>query len=240
DLVRLFAARCAGADEAPAGRLVDWYLAVVDAANRAVHPGRDRVTPAPRYRPAELPFASEHPAALAFLDDERDNLLPIVRYAGEHGQPTAAWQLTYLLTGFFDSRGHRDERVEMCRWGVTAAQADGDRPAEALMRSGLGVVYIAARRFDEALESLHEALPLMRACGDRRGEGHVHNNLAVAYSNLRRFDEAVDALRQARALHTASGYRLGIALAHNNAGHTYVRMGRPELSYPDLEAALDI
>jgi tetratricopeptide (TPR) repeat protein len=246
DLIQLFAYRCASADE-PAeqqqvavARLIDWYLTVVDAANRAGHPGRDRVSPTPRYRPAELPFAMDNHAALAFLNDERANLLSIVRYAAEHAHEEAAWQLTYLLTGFYDSRGHRDERVEMCRWGVTAACATADRAAEGLMRSGLGVAYIAARRFDQALESLNEALPLMRACGDRRGEGHVYNNIAVACSSLRRFDEAVEALKLALAIHSRNGYRLGVVLALNNTGHTYVRMGRPELSFQDLTQALDI
>ena len=246
DLIQLFTLQCAGVDEPPqqrvdaVARLIDWYLTVVDAANRAVHPGRDRVTPAPRYRPAELPFPLDHEAALAFLDDERGNLPPIVRYAAEGAHPEAAWQLTYLLSGFYDSRSHREERVEMCRWGVIAAQRAGGLDAEGLMRSGLGVAYIAARRFDEALESLHKALPLMRAAGDQRGEGHVYNNIAVACSSLRRFDEAADALQHALAIHTANGYRLGIALALNNKGHTYVRMGRPELSFADLSQALDI
>ena len=43
----------------------------------------------------------------------------------------------------------------MCRWGVAAAQRSGDPAAEGLMRSGLGVALHRARRFDEALESLH-------------------------------------------------------------------------------------
>ncbi len=221
-----------------AGRLVDWYLTVVDAANRAVHPGRDRVTPAPRYRPAETPFRPDHHAALAFLDGERGNLLPLVRYAVEQGHEEAAWQLTYLLAGFYESRGDRDERVELCRLGLAAARRAGDASAEGLMLSGLGVAMIAAHRHDEALDRLREALPLMRASGDQRGEGHVHNNIAVVHSGLGRFEPAIEAFRAALAIHTANGYRLGVALALNNIGHTYVRMGKPELGFADLVKAL--
>jgi hypothetical protein len=119
----------------------------------------------------------------------------------------------------------------MCRWGLRAAQAQGDPLAEGLMRSGLGVACIADRRFDEALASLHEALPLMRECRGRRGEGHVHNNIAVAWSNLGRFDQAVAALGQALAVHAEGGYRLGVALARNNIG---------ELGLAELGAALEI
>ncbi|MGW4466259.1 AfsR/SARP family transcriptional regulator [Micromonospora sp. NPDC004704] len=246
DLIALFAQQCAAVDENPADRdeatvrIADWYVAVAYAANRVLDPGRDRVTPVLRYPPAEPPFPAEHHAALAFLDAERGNLLPITRYAAEHGLPTTAWQLTYLLIGFYDSRGHWPERVEMCRWAVAAARQVGDPATEGLMLSGLGVAHIMARRFDAALASLQEALPLMLASGDQRGAGHVYNNIAAAYSGLRRFDEAVTAFRHALAIHTASGYRLGIALALNNTGHTYVRMGRPDLSSPDLAEALTI
>jgi len=246
DLIALFAAQCAEADE-PAGerdaaiaRALDWYLAVAHAANRVVDPGRDRVTPRLRHAPAELPFPPEHDAALAFLDQESANLLPIARFAAGHGHPGATWQLTYLLTGFADSRGDRAQRIEMCEAGVAAAVQAGDAFAEGLMRSGLGVACVAAHRFEAALVSLRAALPVMRATGDQRGEGHVYNNIAAAYSGLRQFDRAIEAFRQALAIHTANGYQLGIALALNNAGHTAVRMGRPQDGTDDLAAALKL
>jgi DNA-binding SARP family transcriptional activator/tetratricopeptide (TPR) repeat protein len=244
DLIALFAAHCARIDETKpqragaVARIVDWYLAVAHAANRTTDPGRDRVTPALRYPPAGLPFAAEHDAALAFLDGERDNLLPVARFAARHQHPAATWQLTYLLTGFYDSHVHRGQRIELCEEGVAAAQLAGDPVAEGLMRSGLGVACIAAHRFDEALDILHSALPLMQASGDQRGEGHAYNNIAAAYSGLRRFDEAMEAFRRALSIHTASGNRLGIALALNNTGHTAVRMGRPDLGTGDLSVAL--
>jgi DNA-binding SARP family transcriptional activator len=246
DLIALFAAHCAEADEPQPqraeaiARAVDWYLAVAYAANRVVDPGRDRVTPVLTHPPAQLPFPAEHAAALAFLDSERGNLLPVARFAVGHGHPAATWQLTYLLTGFYDSRGDRAQRVEMCQEGVAAAQLAGDPVAEGLMRSGLGIACIAAHRFEEALESLHGALPLMRASGDQRGEGHAYNNIAAAHSGLRHFEQAMDAFRHALAIHTANGYQLGIALALNNAGHTAVQMGRPELGTHDLSTALEL
>ncbi len=240
DLVALFARQCAVSDETAHVRMLDWYLAIAAAANRIVDPGRDRVTPSLRFPLADLPFPAEPGAALAFLEGERANLLPIARFAIEAGRPEVAWQLTYLLTNFYDSHGHWHERVELCHVGVAAARAIGDPATEGLMLSALGVAYIATRRFDEALHSLHEALPLMRAGGDLRGAGHVHNNIAAAYSGLRRFPEAVDAFREALEVHTANGHRLGIALALNNTGHTYVRMGRPELSTDDLLRSLEI
>jgi DNA-binding SARP family transcriptional activator len=246
DLIRLFGQQCATVDsdagqrDAAIANALDWYLSIAFAANRVVEPSRDRVTPTLRGRAPEPPFAPDRHAALDYLDGERGNLLPVVRYAAEHGHYTAAWQLTYLLTSYYVSRGHWSERAEMCRWGVMAARHEGDPAVEGLMLSGLGVSLTAQHRFAEALETLLGALPLMQAGGDRRGEGHVYNNIAAAYSGLRRFDEAVRAFRQALAVHTANDHKLGVALALNNTGHTYVRMGRPELSADSLLPALAI
>lgn len=247
DLIALFAQQCLAIDEPePAragavGRLLDWYLVTTHAASRILDPGRDRVTPAPR-RPVSgpPPFDPDHHAALGFLDAERPNLLPVVRYAAGHHHHTAAWQLTYLLTGYHDSRGHWAERVEMCRWGVTAARHTGDPATEGLMRSGLGLAYNALRRFDDALASLSAALPLMRAAGDRRGEGHVYNNIAMAHTGLRRFDAAIEAFQRALDLHTASGHQLGVALAHYNLGHVRVRQRRADRSLAHFADALAI
>ncbi|GHJ47848.1 SARP family transcriptional regulator [Catellatospora sp. TT07R-123] len=240
DLLRLYARERAATEDTPAdltdatARIVHWYLGVADAANRIVDPGRDRVRPQVEH-PVEF---ADHHAALAFLDGERPNLLPVAAHAARHGHAAAAWQLTYLLTGFYDSRGHWGDRVLLCLLAVQAAQADCDPGAEGLMRSALGVALIMTYRHDEALDVLQGALALMRRCGDQRGEGHVHNNIAVACAGLRRFDEAVEAYQQALALHTAIDNRLGIALALNNIGDAYVRMGRPELSGPYLTRAL--
>ncbi|GIH14318.1 AfsR/SARP family transcriptional regulator [Rugosimonospora africana] len=255
DLIGVYAAECARRDEAPEDRvetvrrLLGWYLGVAGAANRLIDPGRDRV--APPDPPDPLPFEADAQHALAFLDGERDNLLPIVRYAAQdgpaqhapaqhapaqHGHPAVAWQLTYVLTGFYDSRGHWTQRVEMCRWAVRAATGRGGD--EGLMRSGLGVAYIMTRRFDEALDELHQALELMRRYGDQRGEAHAYNNIAVAYAGMRRFDEAIEAYHEALTRHGAQQRPLGVALALNNIGDAYVRMGRPELSLEYLDRAL--
>ncbi|HST67591.1 MAG TPA: BTAD domain-containing putative transcriptional regulator [Mycobacteriales bacterium] len=242
DLLRLYAAERAAAEEpAPAReaavvRILDWYLAVAAAANRILDPGRDRVTPA--RGPAELPFEATPAAALAFLDGEHANLLSIVAYAGREGHETAAWQLCYLLAGYFESRGHWGDRVAMYRLGLAAAQRLGDPAISGLMLSGLGVACIAARRHAEALEHLRPALELMRSSGDRRGEGHVHNNIAAALGELHRYGEAIESCERALEVHTANGHRLGMRLALNNLGCAHARVGEVERGIAYLERGL--
>ena len=243
DLIQLYAVECARRHEdLPhdefVDRLLDWYLGVAEVANRTLDRGRDRIEPALRYPPVVVPFAATHTETLAFLDGERDNLLAVVRFAADQGRYIAAWQLTYLLTGFFDSRGRWADRVEICRLGLAAAERLGDPVAEGLMRSGLGVAHNMTRRFDEALDRLYPALELTRATGDRRREGHVCNNIATAYAGLRRFDEALDAYLRALEVHTANGDRLGIAIALNNIGTSHIHLGHPERSFDHLGPAL--
>jgi tetratricopeptide (TPR) repeat protein len=243
DLTRGFARQVARTDDAATlaetvDRLIDWYLVVAAGANHAIDADRDLVTPTLRHPPPELPFSADRHTALAFLSTERDNLLPVVRYAVEHGRPAAAWQLTYLLTGFYDATGHWHERVELCRQGAAAATALGDPLAQAEMLRALGVAYFMVRRMEDALAANAAALRVAEASGDLNGEGHIHNNMANAYVELRRFDEAITAHRMAVDRSAAAGNRLGHALAQRNLGYTYVRMGRAEDSLAPLTAAL--
>jgi tetratricopeptide (TPR) repeat protein len=245
DLIRWYARECALAQppDRPAEtveRVLDWYLGIAEAANAVLTPTRTRATVALRHGPIELPFARQHHDALRFLDAERENLLPVSRYAAEHGHDTIAWQLAYLLMGFFNSRGHWADMLQICRCGLAAAQRQGDRHVEALMRIQVGVASIQVRRYDEAIGELRQALPLMRAAGDRWGEGIVHNNTAVALTKLRRYDEAIAEYECALAVHTARGVSVDVAFALHNLGDAYTLCGRTDLALHHLGRAGEV
>jgi DNA-binding SARP family transcriptional activator/tetratricopeptide (TPR) repeat protein len=246
DLIRLYAAECARVDETAARRqeavhrVLDWYLAIVDAANRTLDGRRNRISATLAHPPPEIPFALERAAVLSYLDTERENVVPVVRYAAEHGHDRTAYALTYLLASYHEFRGHWGDRVEICRAGVAAAVRVGEAFVEGLMRTSLGVAYCEIRRFDDALEQLSRALELSRASGDPRGEGTAYNNMAVAYSGLRRFAEAIDAFTRALEVHRANGQTLGVALALGNIGDTYARMGEAGSSFGYLDRALEM
>ncbi|GIF63391.1 SARP family transcriptional regulator [Asanoa ishikariensis] len=241
DLMRRYAVECAADDsesEAAVGRLLDWYLAVAEAANRVLDRGRDRVVATPLHPPRELPFGADPDEVLAFLDGERDNLVPVAAFALRRGHDRVVWQLSYLFSGYFESRGHSDSRVAINRLGLAAAQRAGDPVVEGLMRSGLGVAHIAARQYEAALDHLREALRLMAAAGDLRGIGHAYNNLAAALGELGRFEEAIGACHEAHTVHVANSHTLGAILALNNLGHLYARVGQPDESLHHLHRGL--
>ncbi|WP_026185003.1 AfsR/SARP family transcriptional regulator [Salinispora vitiensis] len=244
DLVRLFARRCALTDEPARARaevaekLLDWYLVGAEAATRVLDSHLDRVTAVLRHPAPELPFPAVREYAIAFLESERENLLPIVRYAEEHDQPAAACQLTYLLTSYFDVRGDWSERVEMCQHGVRAARQLGDPVLEAEMHRVLGVAYRTTHQLDRALDSHNEALALLRPLGDEAGLAYVYNNIGGAFVEMRRFTAAIEAYETALRLHDRCGNQAGAATAQRNLGYVHVRMGRADLSFAPLHAAL--
>lgn len=246
DLIKLYARERAHLDEdatardETVARILDWYLAVADGANAIVDRDRDRVVAVLRHPRPSLPFPGDPHRALAFLDGERENLLPVLLWATANGRPDIGWQLTYLLTGFFDSRGHWAQRVVLCRAGVAAAREAGDPGAEGLMRSALGVAHVMTHQYDSALAELRRALILTRDHGDGRGEAHVHNNIAVAYAGTHRFPEAIAAYQRALDLHTAQDRPVGVAVCLNNLGDVCVRMGRSDLGLDHLARALAI
>ena len=244
DLIQVFARERLAHEEtdeqraAMTVRLLDWYLGVADAANRILDPGRDRVVVTLRHPQFQPPFAAEATAVLSYLDSEYDNIRSVVSFAASHREFMIASQLSYLIAGYFDSRGHAQERIEIYRAGLVAATRLADPAMEGLMCSGLGVACIAARQFDEALVHLRRALELMLAAGDKRGEGHVYNNIAVALGELRRYDEAIAASKRALAVHDANGHEYGMIIALNNQGHSYARTGQYAAGLACLDRAL--
>lgn len=244
DLIGEFAVGRLGAEESdPAEvtvRLLDWYIAVAHEANLLVNPDRDLVKPVLRHPAPPVPFAAQAQSALAFLEAERDNLLPVVRLARSCGEHTTAWQLTYLLTSFYEATGHWHDRVNLCLEGSRAAAELGEAVAEAEMLRALGVAYFMTRQLPEAIEAGNRALAIVHAAGDLAGEGHVYNNLANAYAELRRFDEAVTAHENAVDRCARAGNRLGLALSQRNLGHTYMQMGAASRGLAALRSALEV
>jgi DNA-binding SARP family transcriptional activator len=244
DLLQLYANHRAMVDEPSSARieamqrLLDWYLAAAHAATQILDPNLNRIAPVLRHPPPPVPFDATREAALSFLESERDNLLPVVRIAGEHGQPAAACQLVYLLSSLFVAHGHWSQRVDMCRHGVRAARLLGDAALEAEMHRTLGVAYRATHQLKLALDSHQQALLLLGPLGDERAMAYVYNNIGGASVDMRLFGAAIEAYHRSLTLHGRAGNEVGVAIAERNLGYVYIRMERPELSFPHLDRAL--
>ncbi len=239
DLIRLYAAECARVDQPENdadSRIFTWYQAMAAQANKILDPARSRVQVAATL--PDAPFGQTHQEVMAFLEGEQPSLGPVVRRAAETGHPTVAWQLTYLVAGFYDSRGSHDS-LQMCRTGLEAARGLGDAWAEVLMRNVYAATCVLMRRYDEALAELAPALPLAESHQETWLLATTHTNTAVANTWLQRFDAARQSFERALAIHTANGDLPGVALSLNNIGDVQRRAGRGAQALEHLRRALE-
>ncbi|HEX6352032.1 AfsR/SARP family transcriptional regulator [Actinophytocola sp.] len=168
-------------------RLLDFYLASTATAMAVLFPfDRDRQPSIGATRPV-VPRFPDTAAALAWLDEERHNLVAAVHHAAEHDRQEHTWQLAVLLWRYLYTRGHLRDWTETLQ---KAADVLTDtrglahvwlRLSGARWRSG---AFIEARRLAE------QALPLWLELGDVLGEADTLSATAMAARSLGDFAAA--------------------------------------------------
>ena len=189
DLIRAYAAELAeqvdGADvrNAALTRLLDWYLASALNASRMMRPER-------YYRMLDLDDASggtvfdDYPAAMDWFAAEYGNLIAAVDLAYQHGKHDRCWKLAWLMQSYFVARSRIEDWRSVFAVALEAARAAGNRPGEAAILSGLGVVNGVARQYGEARRYLEQVLEIQRELGAREGEARALYNLTLAAHTL--------------------------------------------------------
>jgi tetratricopeptide (TPR) repeat protein len=214
DLVRLFADQHgqahADTDERTAAqaRLFAHYQTTAQDATTHLEP------------PPTIPsarFADRH-HALAWLDDERLNLVATVTAASSLGRPETSTALAFGLAGYFDYRRYFDDWITVTAVALAIFRDLGDRGGKGVALTHLGVALREVRRFEEAIDADSQAAAIFRDLGDRHGEGQALNNLGVALQEVRRFEEAIDAHTRDLAICRDLGDRHGEGQALNNLG----------------------
>lgn len=241
DLLKMYAAERAQVDEtadsrhSAVRRLIAWYLAVADSANRLLYPTRDRVTGID----AELPPAPFHTPleAVEFLRTERLNLLPAARLIASHDSD-ATWQLAYLLVAFFEHVGYEDDGLEICQLGLAAARQGGDPTIVGLMQNVVGCAYIEVRQLDPALHHLEQATATFRRVQDHVGEALAQMNIGLVHLQSGRLEEAARACHQTLELATAGDHQWLVARALNNLGDIYRHAGQVQRALGYLQSSL--
>ncbi|MFF4225901.1 ATP-binding protein [Streptomyces abikoensis] len=215
DLMRLYAAEQGEAHEeedAPAKaveRLFQYYVGTASDASGWLQPATG-AGPGPRFTTRER--------AVAWLDDERANLVATALAAPGLGAPKASLIVFEVLTDYLSLRRHFDDWL---RLGSTAMRVamDLDWPlAKAEVLNNVSIALRHLRRFDEAAATLELATALYRGLDDRAGEGGTLGNLGLVLWETRRFDEAIPALEAAIAIHRDTGDRRAEGSALTNLG----------------------
>jgi DNA-binding SARP family transcriptional activator/tetratricopeptide (TPR) repeat protein len=235
DLLRLFARELAEeryppADRAAAARrAVEWYTATAWGTFRLLRPGdtRERMR-----QGAELPGV---PAALAWLEAERANLVAAAAQAGD-----LTISLAQALFGFFQMHSHWHDMITVNQLALTVASRLEDFAGQAQACCDLAVAYDAQGRYEHAIRYLTEGLRIFRLLDDRRGQGACLNGLGVVYDSQQRYGEAMVCLVESLALREGMGDRRGQALTLNNLGVVHKRSARYGEALRCYEQALDL
>ncbi|MGC9668147.1 AfsR/SARP family transcriptional regulator [Planosporangium sp. 12N6] len=206
------------------GRMIDHYLYVTARATALLEPayarqGLDLPAP-PRWVPR---FGSEE-GAMAWLEQERLNVVACLRLAAQLGWSRAVFQLARALWVYLWLHGYTGELVESQTLALAAARKLGDEAAIASAHNYLASGNSRQGRWDEAVVQLHRALEIRRRLGDVVGQSTTLSNLGLAYRKLGRFAEAVEHIRQAMALLGELGAEEMIRLLAN-LGNVYMILG---------------
>jgi tetratricopeptide (TPR) repeat protein/transcriptional regulator with XRE-family HTH domain len=244
DLIRVFAAECAGHDEAPASReqavrrLVSWYLHTADGIRGNLGlvpraPARDLV-------PAEagvvpLTFA-DYDSAADWGTSELANLAAAVLLAGR-------WKLHRLCGQLGAVVWHGCLRLPADNWSgilataVAAAERAGEPGTQAWLLNKFGVNLLSQGSSSDAVTRLEEALALSRAATDELCEAKVTAHLGIACRLLKRYDEAIAYAESAlSATESLDPRHRGRSLS--NLGLLYLEVGRLEEAAGRLEQSV--
>lgn len=233
DLVRAHAAQQAGDDDPPSerraalSRLFDHYLGTSAAAMDVLYAAdRDRRPRIPLAARATPPV-DDVPAARAWLDTERTNLVATAISANandcyDRTKLLAATLLRYLIGGYFN------DAITIFEQARTAARRTGVPAEEAEALFGLGTVHGRLGRHAAATEDLHRALDLFRQAGNLTGQARTLGNLGAVAQRRADFANSAACHEQALELFDRLGDRLGAARALNNLGDIECRLGRYE------------
>ena len=246
DLVRVYAAERAAAEDTPAARqaaiqrLLNWYLHTADAACAILRPHRPRMKldpPVPDSHPAD--FAS-YEEALDWCERERVNLVRATRLAAATGDHLTAWRLPAALIDYFYLRKPWPDWIATHEIGLDSARALGHSPGEAAMLTGLGVAYNDIRRADDAIDCLEQALPHWRRIGFTLQEAFTLYALGAAHRETGSHTEALDHFDHSLSLWRKLGNEWGQGIVLRELGDTYRNLRRFDEAIVTLHEALAI
>ncbi len=230
DLLAEYAGLRAREDDASAAlvRLLDFYLHTAHAATSLLFPDTSRLPVPKMAHGAHVVVLADETEAISWLDAERPNLIAAVNWAAANGPRRYAWQITDVLRGYFISRGHGVDGLEICQVALEAARQEGDQSAEASMLDILGLVYYNLSDYQRAITHHNDALALNRRISNRAGEAASLHNLGRVHSQLGRPAQAASYYSQALTINRETGNRVGEATGLNYIGVAQLSLGRPD------------
>ncbi|MFC3492645.1 AfsR/SARP family transcriptional regulator [Glycomyces rhizosphaerae] len=207
DLIRDYADDLVEADdpvrEAALKRLFEWYLDRADAACRRRYPGSARLSDADRSAgSADVADAAQ---AAQWLDDERENLIAVAVYAGDHGHGSVAWKLADILRSHAWVEVSAADFLALGQAALNGAGAVESVPGEAVAELCISTAYLKARDYADVVRHAERAIDLSRRARWDSGRASAHHNMALACWNIGRLRTSLAHGEAALAMNRASG-----------------------------------
>ncbi|MFD1150710.1 AfsR/SARP family transcriptional regulator [Saccharothrix hoggarensis] len=240
DLVRHYAQETAEPDDAAVVRLLDYYLAVVKAGDEALYPNRARLPVREPDASLELPGFTTAGPAVEWFEAERENIAAAVGHAARHGLDEHAWQLPYLLWGFYYHGGHVSDWISTHETALAATERLGDDRARARVLSGLAGGYWASGRNEEALSQFREAYDLMEADGDHVTAAVLLGNICACLDHMGRHEEALEHGERGARIQMEKGQLANVTLTLCNVASSLMKLGRHEESIERYREAIAV
>ncbi|MGI5167513.1 ATP-binding protein [Spirillospora sp. CA-253888] len=243
DLVRLHARETAERQDTlqvrreALARLAAWYRDTAAAADRIILPGRWRL--GDRHGDP-LVFQNDPAIARAWLEDERANLFAVADAAHGAGEHPTAWQLCESLWPLFITVKHQRAWTELFELGRRAAEACGDRRAQARMLTALGMAHLGRSDPAAARRCHGAALELDRRADHPLGQATALEGLGLAELADGDGGRAAVLFARARDLHAELGRPRGTALMDRHIGRSLMADGRHDEAVTHFRRALEV
>jgi tetratricopeptide (TPR) repeat protein len=232
DLIRVYARGRAEQEDSDAERsavterMVGYLLAAASAAEHRLTP--DHQTLSREFGTVSQPVFDSDEAALRWLDEERPNLMAVLRWTADNHMSAAVWQLADAMWPLFRLHKYYDDWIAAYELGLAAAHACQDPAAESRMLTSGGLGLMGAGRLSEAEQQFTKALMLNRRMGDQRAEAGALNYLGIALRRSERLEDAARYFTKSLEACLLAGHQRGAGLARLNLGEVALTVGSLE------------
>ncbi|MFE7114697.1 BTAD domain-containing putative transcriptional regulator [Streptomyces sp. NPDC057654] len=219
-------------------RLIAYYLAATDAADRVIHPRRPRLGIGHAFTPDQLPSWEGVSEAKSWLSTEHGALIAAEEYARSHGNPRQAAQFGHVLAAFLDADGYWAEGEDIHQHAATYWRTADAPQAEARALTDLATTHAHAGRYAQAASACERALSLARTVGDTSTVADALQQLAVLHWYRGQSRSMLSVAQEALELSVGSGDRWNEARSRNNMGIAQLHLGNPAEALRDFQEAL--
>lgn len=220
DLIRLFARErleLSGETASAQQRVFDWYIDLLKTTYELLHP----INPITNPEGAEGAQAE----ALAKVDAERMNLLPVINSAVHAGKWSEVSRLAFLVGGYFRMRSAWDDWRRVGQLGLNAARQSQDQYAEANALQSLGALHELTDELDLSTEYCTASLALCRSLDDKWGQFESLRVIGIIRTKQGDLDTAIGHFSEGLSLARELQYGWGIGAALHHLGRCYRRKG---------------